>query len=132
MFSNRYVTLAAVVGTLAAVLLAVYAYASSSVITDGGKVAFGTDAIETINVTNVVYTQAANPVYLEKWVITTSTAATSVMSRVGPDGSSGATWVTCTALTPFTSWTCTPATASTVQLADATSFQVSAVKSTLP
>jgi hypothetical protein len=128
MFGNRYVTLAAVVGTLTAVLLAVYAYASTSTITDGGKVAFGTDAIETINVTGTTYTQSSNPIYLASWTLTLSTAASTVQSRVGADGSTGATWVTCTSSTPFTTWLCTPA-SNTVKMEDSTSLQVSAVKS---
>ena len=127
MFSNRYVTLAAVVGTLAAVLLAVYAYANSSTVVTS-EIGVGDTAIASINVTNVVYTQlTADPTKLEKWVLTLSTSASTVKSRVGTAGTAVA-WVDCAGAT--VTWTCT-ATTGTLLL-DATSLQVSAVASGTP
>ena len=126
MFSNRYVTLAAVVGTLAAVLLAVYAYANSSTVVTS-EIGVGDTAIASINVTNVVYTQATDPTKLLNWVLTLSTSATTVKSRVGTGGTAVA-WVDCAGAT--VTWTCT-ATNGTLLL-DATSLQVSAVASGTP
>ncbi len=127
MLNNRYVKIALVVGTLTALLLAVYAYAASTDIADGGKVGYGVETLEGYTVAAYSFTQAANPIYLLSWTVTLNTAASAVKARVGEDSTTASVWVTCTTANN-TLWTCVPV-ADHVLLTDANNLQVSAVTS---
>lgn len=131
MLNNRYIRSALIVGTLTALLLGVYAFASGTDVPDGGKTGYGVEAIEGYTVTAYSFTQAANPVYIGSWTFTLNSAATTVKSRLGEDGTTGSVWVTCTSADSLV-WLCTPSTQTTVTIADATNLQISAVKSVTP
>ena len=128
MLNNRYVKIALVVGTLTALLLAVYAYAASTDITAGGLAGYGEEVIPGFTVSSYAYTiNSASPTYISSWTVTLSAAATTMYSRLGTTGTTVA-WVACVGDTPKLVWTCTPATSTTVLVADTASLQISAVK----
>jgi hypothetical protein len=128
MFNNRYVRTALVVGTVTALLLAVFAYANSTDITAGGLAGYGEEAIPGFTVSSYSYSlNSANPTYVSSWTVVLSTAATTMYSRLGSSGTAIA-WAACVGDVSKTTWTCTPATTTTVLVADALNLQISAVK----
>lgn len=129
MLNNRYVKIALVVGTLTALLLAVYAYAASTDITAGGLAGYGEEVIPGFTVSSYAYTiNSASPTHISSWTVTLSAAATTMYSRLGTTGTAAAWTATCAGNVAKLVWTCTPATSTTVLVADTSSLQVSAVK----
>jgi hypothetical protein len=120
------VTMASIIEALIILSLTGYVYASSRTNSDAGMVAFESGVVKPIHVIRTSLSLEDNPVFLESWTVVLDTAATTVKSRVGLDGSSGEAWVTCTSHVPFTTWFC-PAVPGKVKIEDVTSLQVSAV-----
>ena len=126
MLTRWVVTMVSVVEVLIILSLTGYVYASSSTNSDAGMAAFETGVVKPIHVLQTSLSLGDNPVYLASWTVILDSAATTVKSRVGLDGSSGETWVSCTSSAPFTTWFC-PAAPGIVKIEDITSLQVSAV-----
>ena len=126
MLNNRYVKIALVVGTLTALLLAVYAYAASTEITAGGLAGYGDEVIPGFTVSSYAYIIDSNdPTKISSWTVTLCVPATTMYSRLST--AEGALWTTCDGdVATKKIWTCDPT--AHVLISAASSLQVSAVK----